>query len=216
MLIRHLTHSQLYPRPAAWQNTRVLELGAGTGLVGLAAAALGAKETVLTDLPFILPVTERNVKLNARSIPGWVGVAPFTWGGAIDHLLSARPEGSSPKGFDWIIAADCAYYDESYADLVASLVALTLAGIEPVENESGTWTSRTKILFGWETRKPDKEVLLAKMIREAGFTAREIEGDALHPQWSDPLIPVFEFSVSNIPSFLTLHDPSRTPSSPST
>ena len=33
---------------------RVVEVGAGTGLVGLAAAALGA-DVALTDLPYALP-----------------------------------------------------------------------------------------------------------------------------------------------------------------
>ena len=41
----------------------VLELGAGTGLAGIISAALGY-ETIMTDLPEIVPNLEQNVELN--------------------------------------------------------------------------------------------------------------------------------------------------------
>ena len=42
----------------------MLELGAGTGACGLAAAALGARRVLLTDKPVLLPLLSANVAAN--------------------------------------------------------------------------------------------------------------------------------------------------------
>lgn len=46
----------------------ILELGAGTGLVGIAAAAVLRANVLLTDLPEIVPNLDRNIELNDESI----------------------------------------------------------------------------------------------------------------------------------------------------
>lgn len=43
---------------------RILELGAGTGIAGMTAALLGAELAVLTDLDYVLPNLEANVRRN--------------------------------------------------------------------------------------------------------------------------------------------------------
>jgi len=47
---------------------KILELGSGTGIGGIAAAMCGAEEVVLTDLPQALPSCESNVKLNKSAL----------------------------------------------------------------------------------------------------------------------------------------------------
>lgn len=65
MLENSLASSNLAPR--------ILELGAGTGLVGIAAAALFSVHVHLTDLPAILPNLRANTSKNAGLISGDCG-----------------------------------------------------------------------------------------------------------------------------------------------
>mmetsp|Transcript_52388 Transcript_52388/g.170015 ORF Transcript_52388/g.170015 Transcript_52388/m.170015 type:complete len:245 (+) Transcript_52388:36-770(+) len=82
-------------------HPRVLELGSGTGVLGIAAALLGA-EVVLTDLPALAGLAEQNVALNAESIDAAGGSARFgaldwqapdleRFDGQVDVLLAADP-----------------------------------------------------------------------------------------------------------------------------
>jgi hypothetical protein len=48
-------------------NNKVLELGCGTGLVGLGLASMGA-EVLLTDVNAVLPLIEKNIARNGKLI----------------------------------------------------------------------------------------------------------------------------------------------------
>ncbi|KXS11176.1 hypothetical protein M427DRAFT_73145 [Gonapodya prolifera JEL478] len=65
-----LLTSYLTRHPAVVRQKRVLELGCGTGVVGLVAAGLGAREVVLTDLECMLDVARRNVEVNRGVLGG--------------------------------------------------------------------------------------------------------------------------------------------------
>lgn len=54
--------------PALPERSNILELGSGTGLVGLAAAAAYRAHVILTDLPVIVPNLERNARENTASL----------------------------------------------------------------------------------------------------------------------------------------------------
>jgi 2-polyprenyl-3-methyl-5-hydroxy-6-metoxy-1,4-benzoquinol methylase len=83
------------------QGSRVLELGCGTGAVGLYAAALGASEVMMTDVvPAVLALATANVELN-RAL--WtesthVEAAALPWG-----------ESSELGSFDWVVGSDLVY-----------------------------------------------------------------------------------------------------------
>jgi hypothetical protein len=77
---------------------RVLELGSGTGLLGIAAAAFWGAPVFLSDLPNIVPNlrvnAERNTSVVARK-SGSLTVGPLTWGGSgaeeVDQDLFGQP-----------------------------------------------------------------------------------------------------------------------------
>lgn len=61
----------------------VLELGSGTGLLGIAAACLWKANVALTDLPNIVPNLSHNAELNRETVEahgGRVEAAALTWG----------------------------------------------------------------------------------------------------------------------------------------
>ncbi|KAF9495732.1 S-adenosyl-L-methionine-dependent methyltransferase [Pleurotus eryngii] len=127
----------------------ILELGSGTGLVGLAAAILGG-HVWITDQAPLLDTMRRNVILNDLSQE--VTVAELDWGLPI-------PE-SIPKP-DIILAADCVYFEPAFPLLVKTLADLSDTG--------------TEILFCYKKRrKADKRffVLLKKV-----FTWTEVLDD---------------------------------------
>ena len=47
------------------KDKTILELGAGTGAVGLAASLLGAQSVLLTDLPHLVPGLQANIQVSS-------------------------------------------------------------------------------------------------------------------------------------------------------
>lgn len=108
----------LAKHPELVRGKRVVELGAGPGLVGLAAAALGASEVVLTDLSGTMPLLQRNVELNAELCPQTRAVE-LRWG-------AREGPGAELAGFDVVIGCELIYRlgAEVYEALVESMVKL--------------------------------------------------------------------------------------------
>ncbi|KAI9088940.1 hypothetical protein K1719_029219 [Acacia pycnantha] len=100
----------------------ILELGSGTGIVGIVAAiTLGANVTA-TDLPHVVPNIQFNANANAgvlASDGGVVNVAPLRWGHADDVEVIGRD-------FDLILASDVVYHDHLYEPLLQTLSMLLL------------------------------------------------------------------------------------------
>ena len=107
------------------KNCRVLELGAGTGIVGLTAAAAGAKSVVLTDQPDMVPLLEQNVRENKLQTNA--RAAPLLWG--CDHeetVKTLRDEESTAAAtqmpvFDIVCGSDILYSPENFPLLLETL-----------------------------------------------------------------------------------------------
>ncbi|XP_033472002.1 protein N-lysine methyltransferase METTL21A [Epinephelus lanceolatus] len=90
-----------------------IELGAGTGLVGIVAALLGAKVTI-TDRAPALDFLSANVKENLPpDSQGSVVVSELTWGVGLDRY----PAG----GFDLVLGADIVYLENTFVPLLQTL-----------------------------------------------------------------------------------------------
>ncbi|KAL4182730.1 hypothetical protein AMTRI_Chr11g151680 [Amborella trichopoda] len=105
------------------KGKRILELGSGTGMVGVAAAMLGAHVT-MTDLPHVLPNLSFNADANQRAVEvtgrgGSLHVQPLTWGHDHDcHLLLQAGGGG---GFDMVLGSDLVYHDHLFDPLLRTL-----------------------------------------------------------------------------------------------
>ncbi|XP_055990273.1 protein N-lysine methyltransferase METTL21D isoform X1 [Sorex fumeus] len=93
----------------------VLELGAGTGAVGLMAATLGA-DVVVTDLEELQDLLKVNINMNKHLVTGSVQAKVLKWGEEIEDF---------PSPPNYILMADCIYYEESLEPLLKTLKDLS-------------------------------------------------------------------------------------------
>lgn len=109
---------------ARWgvKGERVLELGAGTGLAGLVAGLVGAREVVISDYPAqeVLDNIRANVKRNIEEreggIEGLVRVEGHEWGVLVD-TFSVENEGA----FGRLLVADCLWMPWQHGNLLKSI-----------------------------------------------------------------------------------------------
>jgi len=107
------------------RGSAVLELGCGTGGVGLFAAALGARNVVLTDggPEAVLRLAQANVDANqglwiSDESTTAVEVWPLAWGAsAAEPLASAILNGR----FDWLLGSDVTYSMGAHGPLCATI-----------------------------------------------------------------------------------------------
>ncbi|NXW58696.1 MT21A methyltransferase, partial [Eurystomus gularis] len=110
------------------RDRSVIELGAGTGLLGIVATLLGkgffvclfravyycSAHVTITDRAAALEFLESNVQANlpAELRPRAV-VKELTWGKDLDNF--------TPGAFDFVLGADIVYLEETFAELLQTL-----------------------------------------------------------------------------------------------
>jgi predicted nicotinamide N-methyase len=148
-------------RPAAL----VVELGAGTGLAGLAVAVAvtnRVSETgeappptfLLTDLAAVVPLIQRNVARNHPLIEkATVAVAPLVWGDR-DSACAALGPG---RQADLVLGADLCYRQPNVAPLLAALSHVLRVGGIAVLALDTTHCPEAVIDFLSRAKQPDGE-----------------------------------------------------------
>uniref|UniRef100_H3H395 Methyltransferase domain-containing protein n=1 Tax=Phytophthora ramorum TaxID=164328 RepID=H3H395_PHYRM len=118
VLAKFLANDAYFPQDF-FLNKRVIELGCGVGVPGLAAAALGAKKVVLTDMSVAIPWIQANIELNQTRnyISSDVRAESLMWG---------ENEALEMHQFDVILCSDLVYGERSISQkLVQTIVQLS-------------------------------------------------------------------------------------------
>ncbi|KAI1435558.1 putative methyltransferase-domain-containing protein [Xylaria sp. CBS 124048] len=106
--------------PGHRQPLSILELGSGTGLLGIAAAAMWQAEVVLSDLPEIMPNLDHNIEQNRATVEqlgGKLSSGTLVWGSEDGN----HPRFSLKNQFNIVLVAD-SIYDDCHPDLLASTI----------------------------------------------------------------------------------------------
>ncbi|NWU75572.1 MT21A methyltransferase, partial [Onychorhynchus coronatus] len=151
------------------RDRSVIELGAGTGLLGIVATLLGksffvcsfktlnncSARVTMTDREAALEFLEANVQANLPSeLRPRAVVKELTWGKDLDNF--------PPGAFDFVLGADIVYLEETFAELLQTLEHLC--------------TEQTVILLACRIRY-ERDHKFLKMLRDR-FSVYEVHYDS--------------------------------------
>ncbi len=178
---------------------RILELGSGTGLVGIALSNIVGAEVTLTDLPSVLSSLKANAASNMPdpSDGGSLRVLSLPWGDAEAEAAVFAESGP----FDFIIGTDVAYsktLNPSLIKCAAKMASLSeekkgkaalgsaAAGSGSSSNASSSSASsssaRCVVFFANEMRCEEAQAVFDSA-SEAAFAVTRIPEKQLPPDW---------------------------------
>lgn len=151
---------------------RVLELGAGTGIIGIILLLLGA-EVHFTDKQILLPLIQHNIDVNASHInKNKIRVKELIWGQTIVE-----------DKYDIIIACDCVYESqEMWMPLANCLNQIA--------------TNDTDVIMSYELRSRKDAAFFPHISKT--FTVTKVPGSDLDDFWQSPDIGVFHLRKREI------------------
>ena len=114
----------LEANPSVAENQFLLELGAGTGMAGIAGAVLGARGVLLTDLPQLKSLIESNIRSNYHHFQDGASVtfAECNWydfESKVNPLVASSPLVNFPCTV--ILVADCVWLSSLVCPLFCTL-----------------------------------------------------------------------------------------------
>mmetsp|Transcript_6493 Transcript_6493/g.8254 ORF Transcript_6493/g.8254 Transcript_6493/m.8254 type:complete len:313 (-) Transcript_6493:524-1462(-) len=184
VLAKFLEHNFAFPQ---LQGKKVLELGAGTGLVGLAAAFLGAENVFLTDLEYTLQNMRANADLNKPNTRNHVDVYELDW-----LKVSGRNKSEDDDAIkvlrnlsdcDMILAADVVWVEELILPLVASIDKIL--------------TSKATMYMSYQSRSLRADTKLFDLMDTHRLDYEEVDRASFHPDFVSKRIKIYKITRRN-------------------
>ncbi|KAG2234148.1 hypothetical protein INT48_002311 [Thamnidium elegans] len=140
----HIIPTEYYQQENSQHNRpyRILELGAGTGYVGISLANQLCKpcQVYITDLEQVVPLIKENVETYcSQQSTAEIIVDRLHWGNSADahRILSGG-------AFDLVVVSDCVYFPELFGMLLDTLLDVC--------------DLNTQVVIGYKCRSLEKEV----------------------------------------------------------
>jgi predicted nicotinamide N-methyase len=170
--------SYLAEQPALLHDKRILELGAGTGVLGIGCHALlrdsgDGHAIVVTDLPSAVPLLNRNIELN--------GASAHATARALDWADVSGLNGLCPP-FDVVLMAEVAYLPEVYPALAS--VVRALCG------------PRTLVLHGYQRRDSRRSDLFFEELAKVGVSCADVTSANVAAQFASS-VRILQHSVES-------------------
>ncbi|KAJ7948371.1 Lysine methyltransferase [Quillaja saponaria] len=145
-----------------FRSKRAVELGTGCGVSGMGLYLLGLTNLVLTDIAPVMPALKRNLKINKTVLGKTLKYSVLYWN-KLDQIKTLNPP------FDFVIATDVVYIEETVGPLVSAMEALL--------SDNGV------VLLGYQLRSPEADKLFWELCVKV-FDIEKVPHEDLHPDYA--------------------------------
>lgn len=156
------------------QGKTVLEVGSGTGLLGIALHLLQVQQVTVSDMSEVLWLLEKNLQQNACQDK--VQLRALNWKKAVPIDMINQ--------FDMIVASDCVWIDDLVIPLVNTLDALVTG-------------PNTQIYVANELRSKFTEDKFLTQMQKRGFSLTVLDPSQFDKQYSNDKISIYRFQRAN-------------------